>query len=241
MKKNLRNVFSILLGRNLNKYNFNKFLIIFFVGFFSRVLIGHFYSVNVYLYSFNVVCISYYICLSAFIILVHEFVNYFDFNIIPSFKLSRIKEGIKVFYFYGLNNKMFMDSNVGAQQEMKPYGKRGLSDKGSYRFRPVKSSPLSNTPITPTNINEMKPIREIIFNGKTNTSLRPVNFNHSATSHKASAKYLAFQERNKNILKYKDEFKDFYTTYRESIKLSDYELESLNIKMAIGEEKGYDT
>src|SRR6266576_200877 len=189
---NKRNVFSILLSRILNKSNFNKFLIIFIVCFVSRVLVNYFYSINVFLDYYNVVSVSYYICMSAFIILVHEFVDYFDFNIIPYFKFSIIKEGIKGFYFHVLNNKMFIDSNVN---EMKPYGKIGLSDKGSYRFRPVKSSPLSNPPITPDNVNEMKPSREIRFRNKGSSSLRPVNFNRPATSEKPSA----FQESNKYI------------------------------------------
>jgi len=75
MNNNAKNNFSILLSRIFNKYNFNKVLIIFIVGFVSRVLIGYFYSANVYLD---------YICMSASIILVHEFVGYFNLNIIPS-------------------------------------------------------------------------------------------------------------------------------------------------------------
>lgn len=65
-----------------------------------------------------------------------------------------------------------------------------------------------------------------------------MNFNDSVTSKKASAKDLAFQERNNNIIRYKDEFKVFYTAYRESIKLSDYQLENLSIQVAIENEKG---
>jgi len=234
---NIRNVFSLLLNRILNKSNLNKFLIIFMVGFVSRVLVGYFYNVNIYLYFLSSVSIMYYVCMSTFIVLVYEFINSFDFNIIASFRFLIIKEGLKVFYYNGLNNKMFMNSNVN---EIKPYGKTGVGYKGSFSHPPVKSSPLSNSPITPTNINEMKPTREIKFREKASSSLRPINFNRPATSQKPSAKDLAFQERNKNIIKYKDEFKEFYTTYRESIKLSDSELESLSIRMAIEEEKGRD-
>src|SRR5580693_8893996 len=104
MKNNIRNLISVL-NRIFNKSNFNKFLIIFIFGFVSRVLVDHFYSINVYLHLLNVMSISYYICMSAFIILVNEFINYF---IIPSF----IIENFKGFYINGLNNKMFMDSNV---------------------------------------------------------------------------------------------------------------------------------
>jgi len=227
-------MFSVL-SRIFNKSNFKKILILFIVGFVSRVLVGYLYNINVYLYFLCPISNMYYIYMSTFMVLAYEFVNTFYFNIIPSFRFLIIKESIKVFYSNGLNNKLFMDSNAN---EIKPYGKTGLGDKSSSSHRPMKSSPLSNTPITPTNINEMKPTREIRYSGKTNSSLRPVNFNHLATSQEASAQDLAFQERNKKILRYKDEFKEFYTTYRESIKLSDYELESLSIKMAIENEKG---
>jgi hypothetical protein len=233
MKKNKRNVFNVLFSRIFNKSNFNKFLIIFILGFVSRVFLGHFYN-NVYLDLLNLVSASYYVCISAFIILVHNFVYYFDFNIIP-FKFEILKESIKRFYINGLNNKLFMNSNVN---EMKPYGEIGLSHKGSYSTRPVKSSPLSNPPITPANINEMKPTREIKFRNKSSNSLIPVNFspNRSTTFQRASP----FQVKDKYITKLKGEFKEFYTSYRESIKLSNYELESLSIKMAIEIAKGKD-
>ncbi len=77
----------------LNKSNFNKFLSIFLVGFVSRILVGYFYSVNLYLDFLSPVSILYYISMSAFIVLVHEFVN--NFNIIPSF--SFINEIYNIF------------------------------------------------------------------------------------------------------------------------------------------------
>ena len=72
-----------LLSRICNKSNFSKFLIIFIVGFVSRLLVSYFYTINVSLDFLTPVSILYYICMSAFIILVHEFINYFNFN--PSF------------------------------------------------------------------------------------------------------------------------------------------------------------
>jgi len=84
MKKNIINIFSGL-NRVFNRPNFNKFLIIFIVGFVSRILVGYLYNVNVYLDFLSLVSILYYICMSAFIVLVHEFVDYFNFNFIPSF------------------------------------------------------------------------------------------------------------------------------------------------------------
>ena len=69
-----------LLSRICNKSNLSKFLIIFIVGFVSRFLVNYFYCVNVCLDFLTTVSILYYICMSAFVILIHEFVNYFNFN-----------------------------------------------------------------------------------------------------------------------------------------------------------------
>jgi hypothetical protein len=74
-----------LLSKICNKSNISKFLIIFVVGFVSRFLVSYIYSINVNLDFLTTVSILYYISMSAFIILVHEFVNYFNLNIIPSF------------------------------------------------------------------------------------------------------------------------------------------------------------
>jgi hypothetical protein len=84
MNNNKRNMFSVL-NRIFNKSNFNKILIIFIVGFVSRIFVGYLYNINVYLDYLCLVSILYYICMSAFIVLVHEFVDYFHFNIVPSF------------------------------------------------------------------------------------------------------------------------------------------------------------
>lgn len=74
-----------LLSKICNKSNLSKFLIIFVVGFVSRFLVSYLYSINVHLDFLTTVSILYYISMSAFIILVHEFVNYFNISIIPSF------------------------------------------------------------------------------------------------------------------------------------------------------------
>ena len=75
--KNIRNMFN-----GLNKFNLNKFLIIFMVGFVSRILVGYFYN-NVYLDFFNTVSLLNSTCMSAFIVLIQGFVHYF--NNIPFF------------------------------------------------------------------------------------------------------------------------------------------------------------
>jgi len=80
-KINMFNGLSIIF----NKSNFNKVIIIFIFGLVSRVLVGHFYSVNVYLDYLSPVSILYYVFMSAFIVLVHEFIDYFNFSLVPLF------------------------------------------------------------------------------------------------------------------------------------------------------------
>lgn len=111
MKNNLRNIFSVLT-KTFNKPNFNKFLIIFIVGFVSRVFISYFYSINVYLDFLSFVSIFYYIFMSAFIVLVHEFIDYFNIVSIFSFvyeiytSISRII-GFIVKILVSMNTRIF--------------------------------------------------------------------------------------------------------------------------------------
>jgi hypothetical protein len=85
--KNLKYIFysPSLFNRIFNKNNLNKVIIIFFIGFVSRVLIGYVYGINVYFDYLNIVSFIYYIYMACTIVLVHELVAYFDFSIIPSF------------------------------------------------------------------------------------------------------------------------------------------------------------
>jgi hypothetical protein len=87
--KNKINVFSIL-SRIFNKSNFGKVVILFIVGFASRLFINNMYN-NVFLDYFNYISILYYIFFSVFIVLVHEFVDYLSF----SFSFSSIIYNIK--------------------------------------------------------------------------------------------------------------------------------------------------
>ena len=109
MKNNVRNVFSVLLNIFLNKSNFNKFLILFLVGFVSRILVGYFSSVNFYLDFLSPVFLLYYICVSVFIILVHEFVNYFNFILSFSF-INEICTSI--IYIIGFTVRILVSMNT---------------------------------------------------------------------------------------------------------------------------------
>jgi len=87
-----------LLKKIFNKSNLNKTLIIFIIGFISRILINYAYNINIlsdYLYQISGI---YYIFASVSII-VHEFINYFyitvdvspSSNSIPKFKSTVLK------------------------------------------------------------------------------------------------------------------------------------------------------
>jgi hypothetical protein len=84
----IKNKLPILLGKIFTKANLNKIIIIFIVGFISRVFIVNIYNVNVYFEYLNIISILYYSCMSFFIVIVHELVNYYEFNIIPSYFLE---------------------------------------------------------------------------------------------------------------------------------------------------------
>jgi hypothetical protein len=216
-----------LLSIICNKSNFSKLLTIFIVGFVSRLLVNYFYS-NLHLYFLTTVSILYYISMSAFIILVQEFINYFNLNILPYFsflyKFVVNVTGYIIKLLINMNQRIFLYKLEDIK--ISPVIK-GV--KPSYR--PVNSSPLSNPPVTPTNVDEIKLTQRAKFSNKPNSSLRPKNFFLDDPTTSKKTKTSAFLERGKYITKCKEEFKEFYTLYRKSINLSDYELEKLSIKV----------
>lgn len=97
MKKFISNFYlPSLLGRIFTKSNLSKVIILFLVGFTSRFVINDMYNVNVFIEYLSTVSIIYYICISLFVVLLHEIVTYFEINIIPSF----IYEFFEVIYKY---------------------------------------------------------------------------------------------------------------------------------------------
>jgi len=73
-----------LLNKIFSKSNISKIIIIFVVGFVSRVLVCHFYGINVYTEYFNNVSCIYYMLMATFVVILGEVVTYFEINIIPS-------------------------------------------------------------------------------------------------------------------------------------------------------------
>jgi hypothetical protein len=103
----IKNKLPILLGKIFTKPNLNKVIIIFIVGFISIVFIVNIYNVNVYFEYLNIISIIYYSCMSCFILVVHELVNYFEFNIIPSYLLQLHSTITNVF-----NNVINFSNNI---------------------------------------------------------------------------------------------------------------------------------
>lgn len=67
--------------------NLNKVLIIFTFGLASRIFIVYMYNINVFIEYSNI----YYYLFSLFIVVVHEVVHHFNFNIIPSHIIALFK------------------------------------------------------------------------------------------------------------------------------------------------------
>jgi hypothetical protein len=88
MPKNLKELFnsiSLFFKIIFNRPNLNKVIFIFILGFISRAFINNIYDVNVFTDYMNKISFIYYLFFSLFIIIIHEFINYFHINIIPSF------------------------------------------------------------------------------------------------------------------------------------------------------------
>jgi hypothetical protein len=75
---------SYLVKKIFTKVNLYKFLIIFTVGIISRAFVNYFGGVNVFIDFLHYISLLYYITFSMFIVLVHDFLNYFYMDISPS-------------------------------------------------------------------------------------------------------------------------------------------------------------
>jgi hypothetical protein len=83
-------LFTGLLAKVFNKLNFTKVIVIFSVGFISRCLVNYLFGLNVFLDYTNIISCLYYVGFSIFIVLVHDLVEHFGFNIVPYFVLDFI-------------------------------------------------------------------------------------------------------------------------------------------------------
>lgn len=77
--------FLVLQKKIFNRFNLTKVFIIFLLGFISRIFVNQYFGVNVFVDYTNYISMIYYLVMSFFVVLVHEFVGYFEsFGIIPS-------------------------------------------------------------------------------------------------------------------------------------------------------------
>ena len=217
----------------LNRSNLSKIKYIFILGLISRIFVNNISYISGFLNQSSVMFCSFF---SLLIIIIHEFIDYIN-NIITSC----------LFNFYTFIIKMFAYIN-----ENLLYLKNSLKISCKYFIRKFYYHIIiDNKMLMISNINIMEPYRETEFNDKpssgnspansstlppTNTRIRDLKTEAKAKSSQEAP--LDYQEKDKLITKYKDEFKEFYTTYRKSIKLSNYELEKYSIKVAIAYSNG---
>jgi hypothetical protein len=84
-----------------NRLNFSKVLVIFVVGFVTRVLINYVYDINVFVDYLNSISLGYYGFMAIFVVLVNELFSYIDLKLLPKismdvFSISSIRKAISV-------------------------------------------------------------------------------------------------------------------------------------------------
>jgi hypothetical protein len=191
MKYNNKFSYPGLLYKIFNKSNLNKILIMFIVGFISRIFINNIYNINILSYYLHQISVIYCFFLSFFILFINEFIDYFhltlDSNHIynSSFKYKSLK-------FYTINS-INEGSNSNNQEGTSNSANSGVFERPKHK--------------------------------------RIIDLRCSEKKYDPSQD-LANIEKEKTINKYKEEFKEFYRTNRESIKLTNEDLEKLTIKIA---------
>jgi hypothetical protein len=91
--------FISFLGKIFSRLNTIKILVIFVVGFVSRVLVNYFWDVNVFVDYLNSISIGYYGFMAIFVVLVNEVFSYIDIKLLPKismdvFSISSIRRGV---------------------------------------------------------------------------------------------------------------------------------------------------
>jgi hypothetical protein len=91
--------FISFLGKIFSILNTIKILVIFVVGFVSRVLVNYFWDVNVFVDYLNSISIGYYGFMAIFVVLVNEVFSYIDIKLLPKismdvFSISSIRRGV---------------------------------------------------------------------------------------------------------------------------------------------------
>ena len=124
-----------------NKKNFLKVIIIFTVGFVSRILVNDYFGINVYFDCLHSVSLIYYALLSIFIVLVHEYLIYVEFNILSSiFKIIHtiLKYSIKYIDYYCKNIRILLIRKVFNSYNNSSLSKMYINDSSSSSSKNVE-------------------------------------------------------------------------------------------------------
>lgn len=100
-----------------NRLNFSKVLVIFMVGFVTRVLINYVYDINVFVDYLNSISLGYYGFMAIFVVLVNELFSYIDLKLLPKisvdvFRISSIRKAISVI-INNIGNKGKVPISIG--------------------------------------------------------------------------------------------------------------------------------
>jgi hypothetical protein len=100
--KKFHRVFIILMSKQgfFNKRNLVKILIIFIVGFSSRILVNHFFDVNVFVDCFSIISTTYYFCIAIFVVAVNHLVELDFSNFIDLLSFESIKPFRQFIYHF---------------------------------------------------------------------------------------------------------------------------------------------
>lgn len=106
-----------------NRLNFSKVLVIFVVGFVTRVLINYVYDINVFVDYLNTISLTYYGMMSIFIVLVNELFVYIDLKSLPLisikdvFSISSIRRGFSaIISNIGNKGKIPLSGDLGVEK-----------------------------------------------------------------------------------------------------------------------------
>ena len=154
------------MKKYFNKKNFLRVIIIFTVGFISRFFIHYVIDISAY-FNFLHIIYSNYMIVSIFIILVYEFITYYEFNIILSF-VKWFNEIIK-------NNSLFVKcKNIKISFIRRIIDSYYNSNNSKMSVKPkVTRLPVINDPNTSTsesNCKNVRPIRSLNLPGFSNNT-----------------------------------------------------------------------
>lgn len=151
-----------------NKINMTKVIIIFTIGFITRILINNIYGINVFLEYLNTISLIYYSLISIFAVFVHEFVTYFNLNILS---ISSITSTIK-YISSNISNIKISNIRLSSKNIMNSNKLTilGLEDENT---RKMVNKPVSISDISHKNGDETLPNTRYNSNSKKGSSSSP--------------------------------------------------------------------